>query len=312
MLTQGYLEGLYYTLFAPDAPPKATVLLLHGMAEHHRRYTDFARYLAQQGFAVLAYDQLGHGRTARAPAELGFFQRAAPAGRVVQDAEKMAEQVAQWFPGVPHFILGHSMGSFVARCLLQQAGDQFAGAVLVGTAAARPGTGFARALLGVLNWMAPRHRFQLLTTIFEWVNNRAFDEPGPADPTRWLSVDRPNRAAFGQDSLCGIPFTNNGFYTLLCLMVRATRAGWAARLPRPLPVLVVSGADDPVGEFGRGVRRVAQQLRQAGLGAVTVVLYPGMRHEILQEVVKPRVYHDIARWLTELVNPAPPAPAAAG
>jgi alpha-beta hydrolase superfamily lysophospholipase len=306
MLTEGHLNGLYYTLFAPDNhAPKASVLLLHGMAEHHKRYTDFAQYLARQGFAVLAYDQLGHGRTAQTPAELGFFQLTAPAERLIQDAQRMAEQLASWYPGVPHFVLGHSMGSFVARCLLQQAGDQFQGAVLVGTAAARRGAGFGRALLRVFNQVAPRYRPTLLTTLFGWVNNRQFAEPGPADPTRWLSVDQPNRVAFMQDPLCGVPFTNNGFYTLLSLMVRATQAQWAARIPRTLPMLLVSGEDDPVGEFGHGVRRVAQQLRQAGFQAVTVELYPGMRHEILQEAVKPCVYSDIANWLTVIIEHAP-------
>lgn len=306
MLTEGHLDGLRYTLFEPgNYPPKASVLLLHGMAEHHQRYADFAQYLTQQGFAVLAYDQLGHGRTAQTPAELGFFQLTNPAERVIQDAEKMAGQVARRFPGVPHFVLGHSMGSFVVRCLLQQAGDQFEGAILVGTAAARRGAGFGRALLGVFNKIAPRHRPKLLTAIFGWLNNRQFDGSGPTDATRWLSVDQPNRVAFRQDPLCGVPFTNNGFYTLLSLMVRATQAQWAARIPRTLPVLLVSGEDDPVGEFGQGVCRVAQQLQQAGFQAVNVVLYPGMRHEILQEVVKPRVYHDIASWLTALVDHAP-------
>ena len=310
MLTEGHLDGLCYTLFAPDnCPPKASVLLLHGMAEHHKRYADFAQYLTQHGFAVLAYDQLGHGCTARTPEELGFFQLTAPAERLVQDAQRMAEQVARWYPGVPHFVLGHSMGSFVARCLLQQAGDQFQGAVLVGTAAARRGADFARALLGVFNRVAPRHRPTLLTALFGWINNRSFAGPGPADATRWLSVDRANRVAFLQDPLCGIPFTNNGFYALLSLMVRATRAQWAARIARKLPVLLASGEDDPVGEFGHGVRRVAQQLRQAGFRAVDVVLYPGMRHEILQEVVKRRVYHDIASWLTVLVDQVPTTPA---
>ncbi|WP_217275283.1 alpha/beta fold hydrolase [Hymenobacter sp. BRD128] len=297
----------------PDnSPPKASVLLLHGMAEHRQRYADFARYLTQQGFAVLAYDQLGHGCTAQTPAELGFFQLTAPAEQVVQDAEQMAALVAGWFPGVPHFVLGHSMGSFVARCLLQQAGNQFEGAVLVGTAAGRAGAGFGRALLSVLNKAAPRRRPRLLTAIFEWLNNRQFKEPGPPDATRWLSVDQPNRAAFAQDPLCGIPFTNNGFYTLLSLMVRATRAHWPARIPQALPLLLVSGENDPVGEFGQGVRRVARQLQQAGFRAVRVVLYPGMRHEILQEVIKPRVYHDIAGWLTTLVDQAPTSPQPGG
>lgn len=175
MHTEGYLAGLYYTLFVPDGQPvQATVLLLHGMAEHHKRYTDFADYLVSHGIAVLAYDQRGHGRTAQNPAELGFFQRTNPVERLIADAAAMAAHVARCYPEAPHFLLGHSMGSFVARCLLQRAGGSFRGAVLVGTAAGTPGTTLGRALLGALNKLAPRHRTSVVNGLFGWLNNRHF------------------------------------------------------------------------------------------------------------------------------------------
>ena len=304
MLTEGYRAGLYYTLFEPDhRPTQASVLLLHGMAEHHKRYSDFAPYLTAQGFAVLAYDQLGHGRTAQNEAELGFFQLSKPAERVVGDAAQMAAYLASAFPGVPHFILGHSMGSLVARCLLQQAGGQFAGAVLMGTAAATPGASLARALLRGLNKLAPRHRTKVLNSLLGWLNNRHFKEPAPNDATKWLSANQQNQVAYLRDPLCGIPFTNNGFYTLLALLVQATAGQWTRGIPPVLPLLLVSGAQDPVGQFGKGVGRVAQQLLQAGFGHVKTRLYPGIRHEILNETNKEQVYRDVAAWLTALVAP---------
>jgi alpha-beta hydrolase superfamily lysophospholipase len=305
MCTEGYHAGLYHTLFEPDGQPaRATVLLLHGMAEHHKRYADFAHHLTAQGFAVLAYDQLGHGRTAKSEEELGFFQLSAPAERVVQDAVQMAAYVASLFPGVPHFVLGHSMGSLVARCLLQQAGAQFAGAMLVGTAANTPGATLELALLKGLSKLVPRQRTKLLNGFLGWMNNRHFKEPAPNDATKWLSVDQPNQLAYLRDPLCGIPFTNNGFYTLLSLLVQATEGPWTRGIPQALPILLLSGEDDPVGQFGKGVRRVARQLQQAGFGHVKTMLYPGMRHEILNEVVKKKVYADVAAWLTNLVDPA--------
>jgi len=304
MLTEGYHAGLYHTLFEPDHQPAiATVLLLHGMAEHHKRYAAFAHYLTERGFAVLAYDQLGHGRTARNEADLGFFQLAAPAERVVRDAAHMAAHLASLFPGVPHMVLGHSMGSLVARCLLQQAGGQFVGTVLVGTTANTPGASLERALMKGLNKLAPRQRTSVLNSFFGWLNNRHFKEPAPNDSTKWLSVDEPNQLAYLRDPLCGMPFTNNGFYTLLSLLVQATEGPWTRGIPQALPILLVSGADDPVGQFGKGVRRVAQQLQQAGFGHVATRLYPGMRHEILNEVIKEQVYADVAAWLLSLVAP---------
>ncbi|MGI4742650.1 MAG: alpha/beta fold hydrolase [Janthinobacterium lividum] len=306
MRTEGHLAGLYYTLFEPDhQPAKASLLLLHGMAEHHQRYAEFAQYLTIQGFAVLAYDQLGHGHTALNSAELGFFQLTNPAERVIRDAEQMAAHLASLFPAVPHFILGHSMGSFVVRCLLQQAGGCFQGAILMGTAAATPGASLMRALLGILNKLAPRRRTKLLNSFFGWLNNRFFKEPAPNDSTKWLSANEQNQVAYLHDPLCGIPFTNNGFYTLLSLMRRATEGPWTRGIPKTLPLLLVSGQDDPVGQFGKGVRRVAQQLQQAGFQWVQQILYPGMRHEILNEVRKQQVYREVASWLTALATQAP-------
>jgi len=299
MRTEALLAGLQYTLFEPDTQPvTATLLLLHGMAEHHQRYAAFAQYLTMHGVAVLAYDQLGHGRTAPTNAERGFFQLDHPVERLIRDAAHMAAYLAGLFPAVPHFVLGHSMGSFVVRCLLQQAGHCFQGAVLMGTAAAVPGARLARALVGVLNRLVPRHRTKLLNAFFGWVNNRAFKEPAPIDSLKWLSANEQNQVAYARDPLCGIPFTNNGFYTLLCLLRQATEGAWTRGIPRTLPVLLVSGADDPVGQFGQGVRRVAQQLEHAGVEQVQRVLYPGLRHEILQETTKQQVYHDVASWLS--------------
>ncbi|MBC6613180.1 alpha/beta fold hydrolase [Hymenobacter sp. BT507] len=307
MHTEASLAGLQYTLYTPDTQPvTATLLLLHGMAEHHQRYAAFAQYLTTHGVAVLAYDQLGHGRTAPTNAERGFFQLDHPVERLIQDAQHMAAMLARLFPAVPHFVLGHSMGSFVVRCLLQQAGSCFQGAILMGTAAAVPGASLMRALLSVLNQLVPRHRSKLLNALFGWVNNRAFKEPAPNDSLKWLSANQQNQVAYLQDPLCGIPFTNNGFYTLLYLMKQATEGPWTSGIPAALPVLLVSGEDDPVGQFGQGIRRVAQQLRQAGFTQVQQVLYPGLRHEILQEASKQQVYDDVATWLSARVVQVPP------
>jgi alpha-beta hydrolase superfamily lysophospholipase len=309
MRTEGHLTGLYYTLFEPDnQPAKASLLLLHGMAEHHQRYTAFAQYLTTLGFAVLAYDQLGHGRTAPSHSALGFFQLAHPAERVIKDAAHMAVYLAHLFPSVPHFILGHSMGSFVVRCLLQQAGSQFQGAILMGTAAPAPGASLARALMGGLNKLVPRHRTKLLNSFFGWLNNRYFKEAAPNDATKWLSANQQNQVAYLHDPLCGFPFTNNGFYTLLTLMKQATSEAWTRGIPTTLPILLISGEDDPVGQFGKGIQRVAQQLQQASFQQVRQILYPGMRHEILQEVNKQEVYQAVAAWLTALVAQAPSKP----
>jgi alpha-beta hydrolase superfamily lysophospholipase len=299
--TESRIESLQHTLFQPqNQPVKGSILILHGMMEHRRRYVSFARYLSERGFAVMTYDHLGHGHTAKQPDDLGFFQLKNPAEQLVSDAEQMAHYLEKLFPTVPHFLLGHSMGSFVARCLLQRAGSRFDGAVIMGTGDKIGGAKLGRALLGMLNQVAPKYRSHLINSSFRWMNNRHFKREEPNDGTNWLSVDKENRASFLQDPLCGIDFTNNGFYTLLSLVVQATGKGWAKPIPKHLPMFFVSGEEDPIGNFGQGVNKTVQDLQQEGFKNITMKLYPGMRHEILNEGIKQQVYQDIKHWLTTL------------
>lgn len=293
---------LFYTLFEPeDAPVKATVLILHGMQEHSGRYADFARYLANNGLAVLVYDHLGHGKTAENDEDLGFFQDRQSKQQVIEDAQKMAIYLKDQQPDVPHFLLGHSMGSFIARCLLQQAGNAFDGAIIVGTGGKITGIGFAKAFLGIGNFIAPKKRSRFVNNSFAKMNNKRFKNEEGGDSTSWLSVSKANRAAFLTDSLNGVPFTNNGFYTLVSLNRQATKRNWAKNISKDLPFLFVSGGDDPIGDFGKGVRKTVAQMQTDGFNVVDSRLYPGMRHEILNEAIKEEVFAYINDWITKRI-----------
>jgi len=148
---------LFYRIFEPvDQKAIATILIVHGMQEHSGRYQMLTNHLTDRGFAVLTYDQLGHGKTADNTGELGYFQRSSPVEQLVQDALTMSTVLQRSYPDQPHFILGHSMGSFVTRCALQQAGDRFKGAIIVGTGARQKGSTAFRMLLAVLNSFAPK------------------------------------------------------------------------------------------------------------------------------------------------------------
>lgn len=244
---------LFYTLFEPeDILVKATILILHGMQEHSGRYTDFARHLASNGLAVLIYDHLGHGRSAKNMEELGFFQNRYPTQQLIEDAKKMAVFLKEQQPDVPHFLMGHSMGSFIARCLLQQIHNKFDGAIIVGTGGKITGIGFAQALLGINNFIAPRKRSRFINKSFSNMNNRRFKNEKGGDSTSWLSANIANREAFAKDNLNGIPFTNNGYYTLVSLNRQTTQRNWAKKISKDFPFLFVSGEDDPIGDFWEG------------------------------------------------------------
>ena len=290
-------QKLFYNLYYSDHQKiKATVVILHGMQEHGGRYQNFAEYLANTGFAVLTYDHLGHGKTAKDKNDLGFFQNRNPDKQVVDDAENMAEFMESLYPDVPHFVIGHSMGSFIARCLLQQASRRFKGAVIIGTGGKTNGAKLLKTYFSLMNKVKPRHNTGF-NKIFSHMNNRHFRNEKNTNNLNWLSLNQANRTAYLQDELCGLPFSNNGFYTLLSLNVKATQRNWANVVSKKLPFLFVSGANDPIGDFGKGVSKTVENMKKDGFEDVTIQLYPNMRHEILNEDIKLQVYNYIEEWL---------------
>lgn len=292
--------SVFNTLYVQQEQPiKATVLILHGMQEHSGRYQEFARYLANRGFAVLTYDHPGHGKTCQNEVELGFFGKDDPFRLVLNVASAMAQKPETLYPAVPHFILGHSMGSFITRCLLSEQPTRFSGAVIIGTGGKLPIAGIAKALFAIANRYCPKRRSLLVNKFFGTMNNRKFRNDPDADDTSWLSVNRVNRLAFKADKLNGVPFTHNGFYGLLQFVATATHRHWAEHIPKTFPLLFVSGANDPIGDFGKAVTKTVHALKREGFGNVTLQLYPGMRHEILNEDIRENVYQCIGDWLTK-------------
>lgn len=286
---------LFYTLFSPETT-KATLLIVHGMQEHSGRYTEIAEYFAAHGIAVLTYDHLGHGRSVKEKKDIGFFQLKKPDERLIADAEMMADYLVDQFPDVPHFILGHSMGSFITRCLLQKASDKFSGTIITGTGGPLPGINVLRGYLSLANAIVPRHR-TFLNSVFTSVNNKNFKKDKDFSDTSWLSVNPENRKTFEQDELCGIPFTYNAFYTLFTIYKKATARNWASSISKSFSFLFVSGKNDPIGDFGKGVMHTVNNLKNDGFQNVEVKLYPEMRHEILNEEIREEVLNGIYHWI---------------
>ncbi|MBP2615707.1 alpha/beta fold hydrolase [Chryseobacterium jejuense] len=286
---------LFSTLFFPQTA-KATLLIVHGMQEHSGRYAEIAEFFANHGIAVLTYDHLGHGKSVKEKKDIGFFQLEKPDERLIADAEMMADHLAAQYPDVPHFILGHSMGSFITRCLLQRASKKFAGAIITGTGGPLPGIDVLRGYLSLANMIAPHHR-TFLNSVFTKVNNKHFKNDKDFGDTSWLSINPKNRTAFEQDELCGIPFTHNAFYTLFTVYKRATSRNWAASISPSFPFLFVSGQDDPIGDFSKGVILTVNHLKADGFQDVNAKIYPGMRHEILNEEIREQVLNEIYYWM---------------
>lgn len=290
---------LFYNIFTPETVQvKATLQIIHGMQEHSGRYSEIAEYFANLGLAVLTYDHLGHGRSVKEKKDIGFFQLNQPDKKLIDDAEMMSNHLISQYPDVPHFILGHSMGSFVTRCLLQRIGDQFTGAIIVGTGGSLAGLGLLNTYFSLANKIAP-HQKTFFNSLFNFVNNSHFKKDKNFSDTSWLSLNQANRDAFTQDELSGIPFTNNAFYTLFKIYKKATKRSWADDISKNLPFFFVSGQEDPIGNFGKGVMETVNNLKHDGFTDIDFKIYSKMRHEIMNEEIREDVLNDIYYWIGE-------------
>ncbi|GAA1179056.1 alpha/beta hydrolase [Ornithinimicrobium humiphilum] len=289
---------LHVHRWLPDGPPRAIVQIAHGMVEHAARYAHLGERLAGQGYAVYASDHRGHGRTAGGPDELGHLGDEHGFADAVDDLVALTDHLREEHPGVPVVLLGHSMGSFLARAYAARYGDRLAGLVLSGTA---PDPGVLGAI-GVrlaeleVRLRGPRARSPLLEALTLGPSNRPFRP----NRTRydWLSRDEAQVDSYAADELCGGVATT-AFYRDLLTGLRWVSAGSTyAAFPSDLPVHLVSGGADPLGG-APAVEEVSERLRRAGVRDVTTTVWPGARHEVFNEINRDEVEDGVLAWLEE-------------
>lgn len=288
---------LYTREYRPDGDAVGIVQLVHGIAEHIARYDAFASFLADNGYIVVAHDQMGHGRSITDESSKGFFSEEDGWSKAVQDIHTLHEKTAARFPGKPYFLFGHSMGSFLARTYLIRFGDGLDGAVISGTGQQSPV--LVSGGLFVSSQVVRRHGAAYKS---EFVNNLAFGNYNkPFDPCRtpfdWLSRDSAVVDQYTADPLCGFLPSAGLFRDMMGGIQFISKQKNMNRMRADLPVLFVSGDCDPVGDQGKGVIRAYKGFLKAGLTDVTMKLYHGGRHEMLNELNRDEVYQDILSWL---------------
>ena len=286
-------------IWEPDEGVAVTGILqiVHGMAEHSLRYEDFAEFLCKNGYVVAAEDHLGHGESIkdRTP---GYFCKNNPASVVVKDVHRLKKIVEEKYPKLPYYILGHSMGSFILRNYLFTYGKGIDGAIIMGTGM-QPKLMVlglcALANIGCIFGKADKPSILIEKVGFSSYNNR-IDKP--LTQYDWLSTNRSNIDKYMADPLSGFVFPCNGFKTLGGLLLRLYKKSNVEKMPVSLRVLITSGEEDPVGDYGQGPTKVYKQFVAEGMQKVSLKLYPGDRHEILNETDKETVYNDILTWLS--------------
>lgn len=276
----------------------AVLQIAHGMVEYIERYAEFASYMAERGYLVVGHDHLGHGASVADRTDWGYIAAENGGWLMAEDMHALRRMTETENPGLPYFMLGHSMGSYLLRKYLTEYGSGLAGALIVGTgsvpdASVRAGMQAAKLLARLQGW---RHRSRLMESLFFSGPYHKYNMDGKDLEHNWLTKDLEIAGKYFADPRCTFRFTLNGFYTVMQVVSYVGKRENAAKIPKGLPVILLSGEDDPVGNMGKGVRSVERQLREAGIRDLSCKLYKNDRHEILNETDRGTVYRDILKW----------------
>lgn len=275
---------------------RGVLQISHGMVEYVERYEPFAEFLTGKGFVVVGNDHLGHGESVVSQEFWGYFTPEHGSDVVVRDLHQLREKMQAEYPQIPYFMLGHSMGSFLLRKYLCKYGEGLSGAIIMGTGnhtdkTVETGKKLCRFIARFRGW---HYRSSLVDKQVFSGNNKRFEAEGP---DAWLTKNKEIVNAYRKDPRCTFRFTLNGFYNLFDTIYYINQPENLAAVPRNLPMFFVSGEDDPVGDYGAGVKKAYETYVQTGITDVTMKLYPADRHEILNELDKETVYQDIYGWM---------------
>lgn len=282
----------------PDGKIRAVVQIVHGIAEHVERYDEFAEFLNSKGILVVAQDHMGHGKSIDHGGTKGFFDGGWKAA--VQDCLTLTKATMAEFPGTPYILFGHSMGSFLVRTILIKRPDlAISGAVLCGTgwqpeAVVETGAMTARVIAAKVGERTPSEKLQNL--VFGGYNRRVEHQRTAFD---WLSRDCRVVDEYIADPMCGFVASSGLLRDMLGAIAYLQKKTHLREMKKNLPVLFISGGDDPVGSYGAGVKRAAARFREAGMLDVRMKLFPLCRHEILNEINREEIFDSVYDWIVE-------------
>ena len=287
---------IHAELFIPsDNNIRGVVQIAHGMMDYVGRYALMAEYLTAAGFVLAGNDHLGHGDSVATPEDYGFFASKNGYNYVIDDVKKMNSLLREEFPGVPVVLLGHSMGSFISRLYAVKHGESIDALIIHGTAGPNPATGAGKLLVKLLRAIkGERYRSKFVCSLADGGYNKGFD-PAEGDGA-WLTRDPKMVADRVGNPKNDFVFTLAGYEDLFNFLGDCNSNDWFCKFPKGLKTLVISGEQDPVGGFGKGVRYVYDNLKKKGAD-VELKLYDGARHELFNETNREEVFADLIKWL---------------
>ncbi len=292
------IHDIMVTIWAPDNKEhiKAVIQVAHGMQEYINRYDKMAEYLTGYGFMIVGNDHLGHGRTVKSRDELGYFAEGNASDILVKDMYRLTRRIKKIFPNKQIYLLGHSMGSFLTRKYIMTYGKAIDGVILCGTGRQPEVVIVAAYLLSdILSRIyGDKHRSKFINKLAFGSYNRKI---GPKDTGDWLTKNQKVVDAYYRDPYCNFVFTLNGFKTLFRTIMYIQNPANYEKTPKDLPMHIISGTDDPVGNYGKGVKKVYEWYKDIGMEYLTMKLYNNDRHELFNETDAEYVCRDVARWI---------------
>ena len=290
------VHNLAGVVYLPEGEAKGFFHVVHGMTEHIGRYERFMSEMAEQGWICFGYDNLGHGHTANDDSELGFIAKKRGWELLAKDVKVFSDSVIAEYgkgkEGMPYCLMGHSMGSFIVRIAAERfvKPDRL---IIMGTGGSNPLSPVGIALIEIIKlFKGEKHKSKLIGKLAFGDYNSRFDDASEEAPNPWLTTNKEIRSRYADDKFCSFKFTVSAMGDLFRLLQYSNRKAWYKKLPMDIPVLLVSGEDDPVGNYGKGVFEVYQKLKAKG-HKVDCILYEGARHEILNDFTYETVKRDI-------------------
>lgn len=291
------LAEIFVRAWFPADGAKALFQICHGMAEHGERYEEFAASLCEKGFAVFVNDHIGHGKSVKSDDDLGYFGESGGWDAFVEDERALTEILKKDYPELPIIFYGHSMGSFIAREYIARYGtdERIKGSVICGTSGKNPASGIAIGIAGAIAKIkGSKYKSKFIDGLAFGAYNKKISSPRTSFD--WLTHDDAIVDKYVADKYCGFMFSAAGYKDLFSLLTAVSGKAWFEKVSNDLPILLTAGEEDPVGQYGAGVKQVYNDLKLSGCKDVTLKLYPGMRHEIHNETERATVYEDIAAW----------------
>ncbi|HWT75252.1 MAG TPA: alpha/beta fold hydrolase [Mobilitalea sp.] len=293
----GYITKLTY--YVSPNKPKASILILHGMAEHQKRYQSYANYLVNCGYDVYSYDHRGHGNDTKL-SDLGFFSPENGYQLIIADVISVCAYIEQNNRSSKFFLLGHSMGSILARNVIQTY-DRFNGVILSGTPhPPKFMTSFGLFIASFIKkFKGPKHISPFLSNLM--CGNKKYTSLSTRTAYDWLSRSNSIVGAYIHDPYCGFTCTASFYHDFLKLIQNATKKKQIRLTRKDLPIYIISGEKDPVGNYGKDVNKFLSLLKKCEFSNVSLKLYPECRHELLNELNNEEVYTDIQQWISKRI-----------